>query len=165
MLDERIRQVRRVDREQDGEAGQRHREHPHSHGEGRQQRIVAVAEQQRRRTEPGGGQHLRHHRGGRSLPVAAGDGDAVLHAHQFAEHFGPRNRRDLASPGLAHLVVVGLHRRGIDHHVGAGDVIGMVAEEHPSAERIDPPDRRQHTCEHLIASVRGGDSTEEILGQ
>ena len=51
------------------------------------------------RIEPRLGEDHRDHRGGRGLAVAAGDGDAVLDAHQLAQHLGARDDRDVARAG------------------------------------------------------------------
>ena len=40
-------------------------------------------------------QNRRDHRGGGGLAVAAGDGDAVLQAHQLGQQFAARNHRNL----------------------------------------------------------------------
>ena len=45
-------------------------------------------------SKPGGAQHGRDERRRRRLAVRAGDGDAVLHAHQLGEHLGARDDRD-----------------------------------------------------------------------
>ena len=56
------------------------------------------------------GQDRGHHGGGGGLAVGAGDGDAVLHAHQFGQHLGPRDDRDHPRLRLEDLRVVVLHR-------------------------------------------------------
>ena len=45
--------------------------------------------------ESAGGEHCGDHRGGGGLAMHAGDGDAVLQAHEFGEHLGALDDRDV----------------------------------------------------------------------
>ena len=84
--------------------------------------------------EPAGGEHGGDHRGGGGLAVHAGDGDAVLQAHQFGQHLGARNDGDVGGARGGDLGIVGANRRAGDDHLGAGDVLGAVAFEDDGAE-------------------------------
>ena len=63
------------------------------------ERVHAAADDDRG-VEAAGGEHGGHHRGGGGLAVHAGDGDAVLEAHQLGQHLGALNDGNLAGVGL-----------------------------------------------------------------
>jgi hypothetical protein len=67
---------------------------------GRWSRARPRAAHHDRRVEAAGGQHAGHHRSGGGLAVHAGDGDAVLEAHQLGQHLGALNDGNLAGAGL-----------------------------------------------------------------
>ena len=70
----------------------------------------------------------RDHRGRRGLAVGAGDRDAALQPHQFGEHFGAAHHRNALRARRHQFGIVALDR-GRDHkHVGAVDVLGLVAD-------------------------------------
>ena len=64
-------------------------------------------------------QHGADERGGGGLAVRAGDGDAVLHAHQLGEHLGARDHRDLELARAHDLGIRERHRGRDDEHVDA----------------------------------------------
>ena len=80
------------------------------------------------RVEAGLGEHAGDERGRRRLAVRAGDGDALLQAHQLGQHHRARHDRDALGARGDHFGVVALHRGRRDDRVGAGDVRGVVAD-------------------------------------
>src|SRR5690606_11458804 len=75
--------------------------------------------------------------GGR-LAVRAADADAVLGAHELAEHLGAADERDAAALGLARLGVLRRPDGGrVDDDVGVGDVLGGVALVDRRAELLE----------------------------
>ena len=101
--------------------------------------------------QPALGQHAGHQAGGGRLAVRAGDRDALLQAHQLGQHHRARHDGNLALARGEHLGVVGLHRRGRDHRVGAGDVAVRVAHVGLDAQPLQTAQRR------AVGQVRAGD--------
>ena len=59
--------------------------------------------------------------------------------HQLGQHLGPAHQRHAPCAGRDQLRIVGLDRRGDDDHLGAVDVLGVVADRRPcDAERRQP---------------------------
>ena len=87
-----------------------------------------------RRVEACRAQNRGHERSGGGLAVRAGDGDAVLHAHQLGEHLGPRNHRDPVQARLANLRVFVVDRARVHDHVRPVHVLGTVPDVDPHAE-------------------------------
>ena len=77
--------------------------------------------------EAAGAKHAGHHRGGRGLAVHAGDGDAVLEAHQFGQHFGALDDGNFARARFQHFGIGGIDRGTGHHHRGPLDMGGLVA--------------------------------------
>src|SRR5581483_1566339 len=93
-------------------------------------------------------------RGG--LAVRAGDGDAALQPHQFAEHFRARYHRYFRRARGDDFRIVARHRRGNDDDIGARDALGRVADVHRDAELREPAGIRAFArirARHLIALV------------
>ena len=97
-----------------------------------------LAADDRRRIQPGVREDDRNHRRGRRLAVAARHRDAVLDAHQLAQHLGARDHRDVARARGQDLRVVGAHGAGHDDDVGARGVLGAVADADARAQRRQP---------------------------
>ncbi len=95
---------------------------------------VNTAADDDRGVEPSGGEHGGDHRGGGGLAMHAGDGDAVLEAHQFGEHFGTGDYRNVAGVGGGDFGVVACDGGTGDDDVSAGDVFGAMALEGERAE-------------------------------
>ena len=87
-------------------------------GVGRQQ----PAADHERRIEPAFGEHRCDEARRRRLAVRAGDGDALLQAHQLGQHQRARHDRDAALARGRDLGVVRRDRGRHDDRVGAGDV-------------------------------------------
>jgi len=54
------------------------------------------------RVDPAVGEDGCHHAGGCRLTMSPGNGNAMLHAHQFSQHFGPGDHRNLATMCFLH---------------------------------------------------------------
>ena len=66
--------------------------------------------------QSGGAQNGSDHRRRGGLAVASGHGHAIFHAHQFREHLGPRDHRDVPPARFQHFGVGKFHcRRDHDH--------------------------------------------------
>ena len=109
------------------------------------------------RVEAGLGEHAGDEAGRRRLAVRAGDRDALLQAHQLGQHHGARHDRHAARARGDHLGVVGAHRGRRDDRLGAGDVIGVVADRDADAERGERPRRR------ALALVGARDRVAEVV--
>ena len=83
------------------------------------------------RIEAAGVEHRRHHRGRRGLAVRAGDRDAAFQPHQLGQHLGAPHHRQALRARRDELGIVALDRGGDDDHVGAVDVLGVVADSKP----------------------------------
>ena len=77
--------------------------------------------------EAAGGENTGHHGGGGGFAVHAGDGDAVLEAHELGEHFGALDDGNFAGVGLDDLRVCDADGGAGDDDGGSGDVAGLVA--------------------------------------
>ena len=92
------------------------------------------------RIEIAGIEQGRDHRGRRGLAVGAGDRDAAFQPHQFGQHFGAAHHRDALGARRHQFRIVALDR-GRDHdHVGAVDVLGLVADRDLDALVAQPRD-------------------------
>ena len=69
-------------------------------------------------------QQMGNHSGSGSLSMAAGDGDALLTACEFAEHLGTFLHTDASGLKGLKLAGIGRHRGGVDQevHIGGGEV-------------------------------------------
>ena len=88
--------------------------------------------------EAGGAEHGGHERGRRRLAVRAGDGHAVLHAHELGEHLGAGDDRDAEGAGLGDLGVVAVDRARVHDDVHARDVLVAVPEIDAHAQGLKP---------------------------
>ena len=88
--------------------------------------------------EAAGGEHRGHHRSGGGLAVHAGDGDAVLQAHQLGQHLGALDDRDVRAVRFGDLGIVRGNRGTGDDDFGAGDIFGAMAFEHGCAQAGQP---------------------------
>src|SRR3989454_1151736 len=79
-----------------------------------------------------------HQRSRGGLAMRARHRDSVFQAHQFREHFGARDYRDLALVRFDDFRVVRFHRGGNDHHVRALHLLGAVPFEDGGAEISQP---------------------------
>ncbi len=84
--------------------------------------------------EPRLAQHGGHQRGGGGLAVGAGDGDALLEAHELRQHHRARHHRNARLARAQHLGVVGLHRGRDDDGIRALDVLRRVADHDADAQ-------------------------------
>ena len=109
--------------------------------------------------------------------MRAGDRDAVLHAHQLAEHLGARDHRNLARARGLDLGVVALDRARHDDDVGLAEVVGAVALLDRAADRrevardlgvvhVRARHAVAHVGEHLgdAAHAHAADADEVDLG-
>ena len=72
--------------------------------------------------------------------MGAGDRDAALQPHQFGQHFGAAHHRNALRARRHQFRIVALDR-GRDHdHVGAVDVLGLVADDDRDALLAQPLD-------------------------
>ena len=90
------------------------------------------------RIEPAGVEHGGDHRRRRGLAVRAADRDRPFEPHQLAQHLGATHHRQLAGPRRQHLGIVLLDRTRHDHDLGAGDIVGAVADRDLDAELGQP---------------------------
>ena len=90
--------------------------------------------------------------------MGAGDGDAVLEAHQLGEHLRARHHRDVTLARGDHLGVVGLHRGGHHDHVGGVHVGGIMAAHDARTHLLQAPGRG------VVAEVRAA-HTVTLVGQ
>ena len=86
-----------------------------------------------RRIEPGGVEQSRDQRGRRRLAVGAGDGDALLQAHQLGEHFGAAHDGNAAQPRGRQFRIVALDRGRDDDHRGVAEMRGVMPDEYGRA--------------------------------
>ena len=85
--------------------------------------------------QPGLGQHAGHQAGGGGLAVGAGNGNPFFEAHQLRQHERAWHHGNAVFTRLDHLGVVGLHRGGGHHGVGALDVTRIMANIRGDAQR------------------------------
>ncbi len=81
-----------------------------------------------RGVEIAGVEQRRHHRRGGGLAMGAGDCDAALQAHQFGEHLGAPHHRNARRTRGHQFRIVALDGRGHHHDIGAGHVVGGMAD-------------------------------------
>ena len=92
----------------------------------------------------GGGENGSDDGGRGGLAMGAGDGDAVFQAHEFRQHLGARNHRNLVLVRFVNFGIVRFDRRRGHHHVRVIDVAGLVAVEDRGAEILQAfRDRRR----------------------
>ena len=92
------------------------------------------------RIETAGIEQRRHHRRRGGLAMGAGNRDAAFQPHQFGQHFGPAHHRNALGAGRHQFRIVALDR-GRDHdHVGAVDILGLVADRDLDALLAQPRD-------------------------
>ena len=70
--------------------------------------------------------------------MRAGDGDALLQAHQLGQQHGARHHGNAARARGQHFGVVGLDGGAGDHGLRAVDVRSLVADEDAQAEFCQP---------------------------
>ena len=80
------------------------------------------------RIEIAGVEQRSDHRGRRGLAVGAGDRDAALQPHQLGQHFGAAHHRNALGARRHQFRIVALDRGRHHKHVGAVDVLGLVAD-------------------------------------
>jgi hypothetical protein len=89
--------------------------------------------------------------------VGAGNGDALLEAHQFGQHHRPRHHRNMLVACRDDFRVGLLHRSRGDDHVGASDVLGGMGAVDARAQ-FRQPLRYRVVCQvgsrHRIAQVQ-----------
>ena len=71
------------------------------------------------------------HRGRGGLAMGARDRDAALQPHQFGEHFGAPHHRNALRARRHQFRIVALDRGRHHDHVGAVDILGLVADRRP----------------------------------
>ncbi len=81
------------------------------------------------RVETAGREDRRDHRSRRRLAVHAGDGNAVLEAHQFRQHFGARDYWNVQAAGFRDLGIVNRNGGTGDNYVDSGDIRRSVPFE------------------------------------
>src|SRR4051812_44481084 len=87
-----------------------------------------------RRIETACGKHSSDHRSRRRFAVHAGDGNAVLQAHQFGQHLCALDDGDVNVAGGEDLRVVFSYRRAGDDDFRTGDIFHAVAFMNSGAE-------------------------------
>ena len=108
------------------------------------------------RVEAAGIEQRGDQRGGRGLAVGAGDGDAAFQPHQLGQHLGaPHHRQALGARGHQFRIVL-LDGGGDHQHVGAVDVLGLVADGDLDALVAQPLDVG------AVGHVGAGDGIAEI---
>ena len=103
------------------------------------------------------GQHARHQRGGGRLAMRAGDGHALLQAHQLGQQHGTRDHGHTCGAGGQHFGVVGLDGGAGHNRLGADDVRSVVADEDGEAEFGQAPRDR------AVALVRTGHAVAQVV--
>ena len=76
------------------------------------------------------------------LTVSTGDGDSLSQAHEFGQHFSPRNNGDAASAGLDDLGVVIADGRGLHKDVLVIEVLCQMAYVHIGSQAPEVTDSR-----------------------
>ena len=74
------------------------------------------------------GEDAGHQAGGGRLAVRAGDGDAAFESHQLGQHLRARHDRDFPFAGGDDFRIIRLDRRRDHDGIGAGDVLGGMAD-------------------------------------
>ena len=80
------------------------------------------------RIEAAGVEQGRDHRRRRGLAVGAGNRDAALQPHQFGEHLGAAHHGNALRARRHQFRIVALDRGRHHDHVGAVDILGLVAD-------------------------------------
>ncbi len=80
-----------------------------------------------------------HHACGSRLAMGPGDRNTVFHTHQFSEHFGTRDHRNLAQIGFLNLRVVLVHGCGGHDNIHVGKILGAMAISNRSAKPGQTP--------------------------
>ncbi len=97
--------------------------------------LVEAAADREGRVRPAVLQGDREHRGRRGLAVGAGDRDGAAPGHHRGQRRGARQHQAAGGAGRGQFGV-GLPDRGGDHDgVGIADLLGLVPDVHPGAER------------------------------
>ena len=86
-------------------------------------------------SRPASVQNGRGHRSRGGLSVAAGDGDAVLQAHQLGQQLAARDHRDVQTPRFQHLRICGSTAELTTTALAASDVRGGMALENQRPKR------------------------------
>ena len=108
------------------------------------------------RVQPALRQHAGHQAGGGGLAVRAGNGDALLQAHQFAQHHRTRHDGDVLLARGQHLRIVALDGGGGNDGVSALDVLGCMAIADAGTQL------RQALGGGVAAQVRAGDAVAQV---
>ena len=72
--------------------------------------------------------------------MGAGDGDAAFQPHQLGQHFGAAHHRDALGARRHQFGIVALDRGRHHQHIGAIDVLGLVADADRDALVAQPAD-------------------------
>ena len=111
--------------------------------------------------EASGGQHRGDHGSRRRLAVHARDRNAVLQTHQFSQHLGAWNYRDVEFVRFDDFGILRRDRRTGDHNFRAGDVFrGMAFEDRwrpgrPGAgSQMNSSDQNRKSCSQGSAAPR-----------
>ena len=86
-------------------------------------------------------EHTGHQTGRGGLAMRAGNGHALLHAHQLCQHHGTGHDRDMALTGGQHLWIVGFDSGRSDHGIGVFHIgsrvphVGSDAQSRQAAKR------------------------------
>jgi hypothetical protein len=91
--------------------------------------------------------------------MGAGHGHAVLEAHEFGEHFGPRDDRDGIGDGRLHLRVGWVYGRGNHDHVRARNLFGRMPDKDRTAQVL------QALGYVRTAQVRSGNRIAQVQEQ
>ncbi len=110
-----------------------------------------------RRIKASCGQNGRNHRSRGGLAVHPGDGNAIFQAHEFGQHLGTLNHRNVQFVRLGDFRIVFGDCRTGDNDFGSGDIFGAVTLEHDCSEtRETLRDRRtlQIGAGNLVAEIQ-----------
>ena len=92
------------------------------------------------RVEAAGVEQGRDHRRRRGLAVGAGDRNAALQPHQFGEHLGAADHGNALRARRHQFRIVALDRGRHHDHVGAVDILRLVADRNRDALLAQPRD-------------------------
>ncbi len=109
------------------------------------------------RVQATGSEHRGQQAGSGGLAVGTGNRHAMAIAHQLGKHLGTWHHRDATLQGSGDFRVGRVDRTGHHQHIGVGSVLGTVADEDFSAERLQAlGDRRRLEVgtRHLVAQVQ-----------
>ena len=96
----------------------------------------------KRRVQTPFGQYTGHQAGGGGFAMGAGDGNALLEAHQLGQHQGPRHHWNAHFTRRKDFRVVRLHGGGCDHRVDRDQVAGCMAHKSPDPQPAQALQRR-----------------------